>query len=128
MLSIEEAKVTLKNIGMSDEDSVKFEKIVEPFIEYHKYLMLKEDISSEDAENRTQIATKTYLSQNITGVETQVELFKIVGKGYKEYALETEYDEEKCELLETNLVQLVNMFVEITSKLNESDEKNEGNK
>jgi len=118
MLSIEEAKITLKNIGMSDKETCKFETVIEPFIEYHKYLMIKEDISSEEAENRTQIATKTYLSKHITGAETQVELFKIVGEGYKEYALETEYEEEKCELLECNLIELVNMFVDITSKMN----------
>lgn len=122
MLSIEEAKITLKNIGMTEEETLKFEKVIEPFIEYHKYLMEKEDISSEEAENRTQVATKTYLSKNISGGETQVELFEKVGQGYKEYALETEYDEKKCELLESNLIELVNMFVSITSKLNEKNE------
>jgi hypothetical protein len=117
MLSIKEAKATLQQIGMSEEETSKFEVIIQPFIEYHKYLMVKEDITSEEAEKTTQEATKAYMGENMSGSETQVELFELVGKGYKEFALNSGYDKDKCDELETNLVDLVNFFVKVTTTL-----------
>jgi hypothetical protein len=121
MLSIKEAKATLKNIGMSEEETENFEVIIQPFIEYHKYLMDKEDINSEEAENRTQTATKQFLGENMTGGESQVELFGLCGKGYRKFAEDSGYDSSKCDVLETNMVDLVNFIVKITTTLQEKN-------
>jgi hypothetical protein len=117
MLSIKEAKATLQQIGMSEEETSQFEVVIQPFIEYHRYLMEKENITSEDAEKLTQESTKAYMNENATGSENQIELFELVGKGYKEFALKSGYDKDECEALESNLVELVNFFVKITSTI-----------
>lgn len=121
MLSIKEAKATLQNIGMSEEDTENFEVIIQPFIEYHKYLMEKEDINSEEAELRTQNATKEYLGENMSGGESQVELFELCGKGYRDFAENSGYDKDKCNVLETNMVDLVNFIVKITTTIQEKN-------
>lgn len=121
MLSIKEAKATLQNIGMSEEDTENFEVIIQPFIEYHKYLMEKENINSEEAEKRTQDATKAYLGENMSGGESQVELFELCGKGYSEFAKGSGYDADKCDVLESNMVDLVNFIVKITTTIQEKN-------
>ncbi len=123
MLSIQDAKKTLEQMGMSVEETEKFGLICEPFINFHKFLMKKYNISSEMAENKTKVASKEYLTKNIKGDESQTELFQIVGRGMKEYAILEGYDFDLCEELENNLYELVTMFTTITFKLENDGKK-----
>lgn len=117
MLSIKDAKATLQNIGMTEDEASRFEIIIQPFIDFHKYLMINDDISSENAEKLTQEVTKKYINENVKGDESQLDLFTLAGKGYKEFALSKNYDTNKSELLESTLVELVEFFVKVVSKL-----------
>src|SRR5690606_16549386 len=106
----------------TEEQTNKFEVLVAPHIEFHKFLMEKLDISSEGAEKLTEAYTKTYVikkveeyKQNGGDINSVDETFyfNIAGEAMKNVALENEYNTEKANILETNMIELTNMFLSL---------------
>jgi hypothetical protein len=127
MLSIKEAKMVLAQLGLTEEQTGQFETLIAPHIEFHKFLMEKLDITSEGAEKLTEAYSKTYIIGKIEDFKKEggdiynideAFYFKIAGEAMKSVALENGYDEEKSIVLESNMIELTNMFVSIVERLN----------
>jgi hypothetical protein len=126
MLGIKEAKMVLSQLGMNDNEIEKYAILVEPFTEFHKYIMQKLNISSEETEKMTEKYSREFIIKKIaelqkSGVDidsiSEVEYFGMAGEAMKEFASEHSYDSEKCEILEKNLIEVSTMFVDITKNM-----------
>ncbi len=127
MLSIKEAKMVLTQLGLTEEQTTKFEDLIVPHIEFHKFLMEKLDISSEGAEKLTEAYSKTYIIGKIEDFKKEggdiyniddTFYFKVAGEAMKNVALQNGYEDDKANVLESNMIELTNMFVTIVEKLN----------
>lgn len=123
MLSLQNARIVLNQIGLNDEEIENYEKLVQPHLNFHKYLMDKLDITSEEVEKLTEEFSKKYITNIVKGDETQEELFVLAGQAMKNLAIEQKYNDDLSNELESNIIQLMNMFKEITKKLIENGTK-----
>ncbi|MFM2393757.1 MAG: hypothetical protein RLZZ546_1739 [Bacteroidota bacterium] len=126
MLAIKQAKMLLAQMGMTEEQTNKYEALAEPFIEYHKFLMEKLDISSEAAEALTETFSKKYVSDKIQTMVTNGEdltnfddktPFILAAEAVKEMALSYHYDTEKVDVLQTNMGELLDLLIAGITKI-----------
>jgi hypothetical protein len=125
MLGLKEAKMVLAQLGLSEEQTNQFEVLITPHIEFHKYLMEKLDISSEEAEKMTETFSKNYITDeiekfaknggNIADI-SEDEYFRYAGASMKTIALDNGYDTTSSDLLETNMIKLTKMFLSVVKK------------
>jgi hypothetical protein len=126
MLGIKEAKMLLSQLGMNIQDTEKFGLLLEPHIEFHKFLMVKLDINSEDSEKLTENYSRQYIIKKITTLQqegkkieelTETDYFSMAGEALKSFANEHGYDTDKSDVLEKNLIELSILLVDITKDL-----------
>lgn len=126
MLAIKQAKMLLAQMGMTEEQTNRYEALAAPFIDYHKFLMEKLDISSEAAETLTETFSKNYVSDKIQAMVTDGEdlsklddktPFILAAEAVKQMALEYHYDTEKADILQTNMGELLDLLISSITKL-----------
>ena len=122
MLGLKQAKMVLAQLGLSEEQTNLFEDLITPHIEFHKFLMEKLNISSEEAEKKTETFSKKYITDKLADytskggkLETMSETyyFQLAGESMKIVALDNGYDSELSNILEKNMIELSNMFLSI---------------
>ncbi len=130
MLGIKQAKMLLAQLGLTEEQTNEFENLITPHIEFHKFLMEKLDITSEEVEKMTESFSKTYIIEKIEEFKKNGGdvnsigadyYFKIAGEAMKQVALNNAYDITKSDLLETNMIALSHMLMSVTLKLTNDD-------
>lgn len=130
MLSVREAKIALKQLGLPEEQINKYEELIIPHLDFHKFLMEKLDISSENVENLSKSYSKDYIETKLADLVKNGEdlskidsiiYFKLSGEAMKSLALENGYDTEKSQILEDNLIEVLNIFINVTKNLTEKD-------
>lgn len=118
MLSIKDAKVALSELGFTEEELNKYEQYAIPHIEFHKYLMEKKDISSEEVEKMTQDFSKNYILKHSKDVNDNISNnIKLAGEAIKILALDNKYDLNKADELKQSLINLSKLMEKTVKKL-----------
>lgn len=126
MLGIKDSKKALAELGLNEDEISQYTTLVEPLIDFHKYLMAKLDVNSEETEN----VTKNYTSNYIVGKIEQYKqgsdadgkpnditkvgedfYFKLAGEAMRELALSYEYDTTLSSTLEVNMNKISDLFM-----------------
>ena len=126
MLGINDSKKALAELGLSEDEIAQYTTLVEPLIEFHKYLMVKLGVNSEETENVTKNYTSNYIigkielykqgtdadgnPNDITKVGEEF-YFKLAGEAMKELALSYEYDSALSSVLEVNMNKISDLFM-----------------
>ncbi len=123
MLSVQASKILLKQVGLSDQDVDRYGELIEPQIEFHKYLMKQLNISSEKAENKTKDFSKRYVMKELKKLKgkdiTESERFAIGAKSMKEYALQNGFDKDLSDKIETGMAELMIILKKLDIKKEE---------
>ena len=129
MLAIQDAVKALTQLGMKKEDTDKFEILIVPQINFHKFLMESLDISSEDAEKLTQNYSHDYVKSKLEEFEkdggdlNSVDedfYFGLAGDAMKLVALENNYGIENSQALKDNLEEISKMLKNIVANIHNS--------
>lgn len=114
MLSIKDSKVVLGQMGLSENDLEEYEKLVSPFIELHKHVMKKNDISSETAEKLADKYVKEYFTKFMENKSDEdlknINELELAGQAIKEFAINQNFDEKTSDILITNTHSIVKLF------------------
>ena len=114
MLSVQASKILLKQIGLSDTDVDRYAELIEPQIEFHKYLMKKLNISSEKAENKTKDFSKRFIMSELKKLKgseiSDIERFAIGAKSLKTFALKHNFDQDMSNLIETGMSEIMQIL------------------
>jgi hypothetical protein len=118
MLSIKDSKVVLTQMGLTEEQINLYEKSVEPFIVFHKFVMESNDISSEAAEKLADSYVKEYFNdyiKNNNNLEDINEL-ELAGEAMKSFAIVQNYDKVKSEELVVSTHNIMKLFENVFDK------------
>ena len=125
MLSIKDAKVALMQLGLTQEEVDKYEVLAEPYINLHRFLMEKLNISSKETEELTQKYSQTYIKEKLEEYgktnpvdEISDEAYsKITGDSMKFLALENGYDTDESNALSDKMIEITLFMKNIVTKL-----------
>ena len=130
MLNINDSLQALRGLGMNEEEVQKFKELFEPQIEFHKYLMEKLSLSSEDTEKLTQEYSKNFIEHSIKKLKDDgvniatydtVSYFIIAGASFKNLALENGYSVEDASNLENCIVEIAKEKLMIQERIVEME-------
>lgn len=123
MLSVQASKILLKQCGLSDQDVDRYAELIEPQIEFHKFLMKQLDISSEKAEEKTKSFSKRFIMNELKKLKgseiSDTERFAIGAKSLKTFALKHNFDLDMSNRIETGMAEIMQILKKLEVKKEE---------